>query len=181
MLDLRNSTHALLSDAASQPQAQLDVEQAKKALKTMREVDEEVKKEKAILVFRQKKLEEEDEDSDVAYARKEAAVANWVKSQRMYKGRKPAMARGDPNSNRMKKKMKKKEKKAKKSQDADPSSNKDNVSDMPSISQGSVHQEPGDHHQDGDEKDDEEEENQGRTHRRSRTHESTQVHSFQNV
>lgn len=74
MLDLRNSTHALLSDAASQPQAQLDVEQAKKALKTMREVDEEVKKEKAILVFRQKKLEEEDEDSDVAYARKEAGT-----------------------------------------------------------------------------------------------------------
>lgn len=55
MFDVRNSTYALFSDAAKQPQVQLDVAQVQKALRAMRAVDKEVKLDKAVLFFRKKR------------------------------------------------------------------------------------------------------------------------------
>jgi len=83
MFDVRNSTHALLSDAAKQSQVQHDVARAKKALRAMREVDNEVKQDRAVLFFR-KKREEEEEHGDVAHMRKEAGMRQARNNDRFF-------------------------------------------------------------------------------------------------
>ncbi|KAG0035561.1 hypothetical protein BGZ82_005229 [Podila clonocystis] len=94
----------------------------------MRELDQEVKTEMAILALKQKKLEEEEENSVEARTRNETAVANWGQVTEKIE-------------------EEDEEKKPKINQDADLSSNKD-MSELPSIDhyQGATHQEPVDHH-----------------------------------